>query len=138
MLRFDSGAIATISFADTAPSPWGFEAGMGENPNIGTTQQDMWWITGTKGGIAFPSLTKWGGAQDWSEPAQATPTPVATAIPLDAQLDHFIDVIAGRAAPIIDIPDAAASLKVTRTLEDMLAPIAQPRHNASTKSGEYT
>ena len=52
VLRFESGAIATISFADTAPSPWGFEAGIGENPNIATTGQDMWWITGTRGGIA--------------------------------------------------------------------------------------
>ena len=137
VLRFDSGAIATISFADTAPSPWGFEAGMGENPNIATTGQDMWWITGTKGGIAFPSLTRWGGAADWSQPAQPAATPVPTAIPLDAQLDHFIDVIAGRASPIIDIPDAAASLTVTRQLEDMLAPSAQPPHTATPQSGEH-
>lgn len=137
VLRFDSGAIATISFADTAPSPWGFEAAMGENPNIGTTRQDMWWITGTKGGVAFPSLTHWGGATDWSQPAQPTPTPVPTAIPLDAQLDHLIEVIAGRARPIIDIADAAASLTVARTLEDMLAPAAQPTHNAKTQSGEH-
>ncbi len=126
VLRFDSGAIATISFADTTPSPWGFEAGTGENPNIATTRQDMWWITGTRGGIAFPSLTKWGGATDWSNPAQPTPCPMPNAVPLDAQLDHFIDVIAGRAAPIIDITDAAASLSVTRSLEDLLAPMAQP------------
>lgn len=124
VLRFDSGAIATISFADTTPSPWGFEAGIGENPNIATTHQDMWWITGTKGGVAFPSLTQWGGAADWSEAAQPTANNVPSAVPLDAQLDHFIDVIKGRATPIINIPDAAASLKVTRQLEDMLAPMA--------------
>ncbi len=33
-LQFASGAAASIAFADTTPSPWGFEAGTGENPNI--------------------------------------------------------------------------------------------------------
>ncbi|MEM1352032.1 MAG: Gfo/Idh/MocA family oxidoreductase, partial [Pseudomonadota bacterium] len=64
-LAFENGATGTISFADTAPSPWGFEAGTGENPNIGTTGQDMLWITGTKGAVSFPSMTRWSGS-DWS------------------------------------------------------------------------
>jgi len=37
ILRFASGLCATISFADTAPSPWGFEAATAENPNIAAT-----------------------------------------------------------------------------------------------------
>lgn len=121
VLRFASGLCATISFADTAPSPWGFEAGTGENPNIGTTGQDMWWTTGTAGGIAFPSLTLWGGAQDWGQPAQPQTLSAEATTPLMAQLSHFIDVIAGTADPIIDIDDAAQTLKVTRDLDDLLA-----------------
>lgn len=128
LLRFESGAIATISFADTAPSPWGFEAATGENPNIATTEQDMWWITGTEGGVAFPSLTCWGGAADWSEAPSSATMIAKKVIPLDAQLDHFCDVIEGTAAPIIDIADAAASLAVTRQLEDLLAPEHTPQH----------
>ncbi len=122
LIRFESGAIASISFADTAPSPWGFEAATGENPNIATTGQDMWWITGTQGGVAFPSLTCWGGAADWSEAPLPKAMNAEKVVPLDAQLDHFCDVIEGTARPIIDIEDAAASLAVTRQLEDMLAP----------------
>ena len=121
ILRFDSGLCATISFADTAPSPWGFEAGTAENPNIAATGQDMWWITGTAGGIAFPSLTLWGGAKDWSEPAQPTALSAEKTTPLMAQLSHFAQVIAGDAKPIIDVDDAAQTLKVTRDLEDLLA-----------------
>jgi len=120
ILRFASGLCATISFADTAPSPWGFEAATAENPNIAATGQDMWWITGTRGGIAFPSLTVWGGAQDWSQPAQPQVLAAAQTTPLMAQLTHFADVIAGTATPIIDIDDAAQTLKVTRDLEDLL------------------
>ena len=121
ILRFNSGLCATISFADTAPSPWGFEAGTSENPNIATTSQDMWWITGTMGGISFPSLTLWGGAKDWSEPAQSITLVADTTTPLMAQLTHFTQVIAGTAEPIIDVDDAAKTLKVTRDLEDILA-----------------
>jgi len=119
-LRFERGVTATISFADTAPSPWGFEAGTGENPNIGTTNQDMMWITGTQGGISFPSLTQWNGV-DWGQAAQTVPVDVAVneAVPLAAQLDHFLDVIGG-AAPLIDVADATRTLQVALDIETQL------------------
>ncbi|MEM1073997.1 MAG: Gfo/Idh/MocA family oxidoreductase [Pseudomonadota bacterium] len=120
-LAFASGATGTISFADTAPSPWGFEAATGENPNIGTTGQDMLWITGTKGAISYPSLSLWSGA-DWSNPAQkiSEDCPVLARAPLDAQLDHFVDVIDG-AAPLIDVADATLTLEVALQIEQSLA-----------------
>ncbi len=119
-LAFEHGATATISFADTAPSPWGFEAGTGENPNIGTTGQDMMWITGTGGAISFPSLTLWQGA-DWSSAATRQPTQpeVNDKPPLEAQLDHFIDVMEG-AAPLIDVADASRTLAIAEQIEAQL------------------
>jgi predicted dehydrogenase len=119
-LRFTQGATATISFADTAPSPWGFEAGTGENPNIGTTGQDMMWITGTKGGISFPSLTLWQG-REWGCAAQVAPVDVAVnaAPPLAVQLDHFLDVMDG-ATPLIDVADATRTLQVALDIERQL------------------
>jgi predicted dehydrogenase len=119
-LRFERGVTATISFADTAPSPWGFEAGTGENPNIGTTNQDMMWITGTQGGISFPSLTQWNGV-DWGQAAQTVPVDVAVneVVPLAAQLDHFLDVIGG-AVPLIDVADATRTLQVALDIETQL------------------
>jgi predicted dehydrogenase len=119
-LMFENGATGTISFADTAPSPWGFEAGTGENPNIGTTSQDMMWITGTKGAISFPSMTLWQGT-DWGNAALRMPLEISQNIrtPLDAQLDHFIDVMDG-AAPLIDVADAARTLAVAQDIEEQL------------------
>ena len=38
-LAFENGAVGNVSFSDITPSPWGFEAGTGENPNIGATHQ---------------------------------------------------------------------------------------------------
>lgn len=121
-IGFENGATGTIGFADNSPSPWGFEAGTGENPNIGTTGQDMMWITGTGGAISFPSMTLWAGS-DWSQPAQRQPLEVAqnTKVPLNAQLDHFIDVITGAARPLIDVADATRTLDIALTIQTQLA-----------------
>jgi predicted dehydrogenase len=120
-LQFETGATATISFADTAPSPWGFEAATGENPNIGTTGQDMMWITGTKGGVSFPSLAQWRGVE-WGQAAERVPVEVAVNrdVPLVAQLDHFLEVMDG-AAPLIDVADGARTLEVALEIEAGLA-----------------
>ena len=120
-MRLASGLSATISFADTAPSPWGFEAATNENPHIAETFQDMWWITGTKGGISFPSLTQWGGAEHWGEAAQPQRHEAGSVVPLAAQLDHLIKVIRGVEAPLITVEDAARSLEVTYDIEQILA-----------------
>ena len=129
-LAFENGAVGTITFSDTTPSPWGFEAGTGENPNIGTTKQDMMWITGTKGAISFPSMTVWKGT-DWGtsakpvafEPAQNTRTP------MEAQLDHFVDVINGD-EPLINVADAASTLAIAQELENQLT---APTFNKATE-----
>ncbi|WP_299860083.1 Gfo/Idh/MocA family oxidoreductase [uncultured Roseobacter sp.] len=120
-LAFENGATGTISFADTSPSPWGFEAGTGENPNIGTTGQDMMWIMGTEGAVSFPSMTLWSGT-DWGQPAQRVPVQKAenAKTPLEAQLDHFLDVIDG-AEPLIDVADATRTLDVALQIEGQLA-----------------
>ena len=120
-MLMESGVSATISFADTAPSPWGFEAATNENPHIAETFQDMWWIAGTGGGISFPSLTQWGGAAHWGEAAQPRHHKVGTVTPLAAQLDHFIKVIRGVEDPLITVEDAARSLEVTYHIEQALA-----------------
>lgn len=130
-LMFENGATGTISFADTTPSPWGFEAGTGENPNIGTTSQDMMWITGTKGAISFPSMTLWRG-NDWGRPADPQTLTKAhnQKPPLDAQLDHFIDVMNG-ASPMIDVADATRTLAVAQDIETQLcAQATERRHYA--------
>ena len=119
-LAFENGATGAISFADVAPSPWGFEAATGENPNIGTTGQDMMWITGTKGAISFPSMTLWQGEQ-WGQAAQNVPLKATTNTqnPLDAQLDHFLEVMNGE-SPLIDVADATRTLEIALDIEQQL------------------
>lgn len=121
-LAFANGATGTISFADTSPSPWGFEAATGENPNIGTTGQDMMWIMGTEGAVSFPSMTLWSGSQwDCAAERKEIKVDVNTKSPLAAQLDHFLEVING-ATPLIDVADAMQTLSATLEIETQLSP----------------
>ena len=119
-LGFASGIAASIAFADTTPSPWGFEAGTGENPNIATTGQDNLQIAGTAGAIGFPSMTLWSGAADWSQAPRPDPVAVPDGVPLIAQIDHFANVIAGRATPLVDAADGRRTLAATLQIEDTL------------------
>ncbi|MEM6466129.1 MAG: Gfo/Idh/MocA family oxidoreductase [Pseudomonadota bacterium] len=119
VLRFASGAHGTIAFADTAPSPWGFEAGTAENPNIAASHQDMMWVTGTHGALSFPSLTQWSGSDSWNDPQSTTRLDAPHTVPLDAQLDHFLDVIGG-ADPQITAQDAAKTLALALEIEAQL------------------
>jgi len=116
-LGFANGCTASIVFADTTPTPWGFEAATGENPNIAATGQDMLWIAGSAGAISFPSLTLWSGAADWSETPQARMQSAPTAVPLEQQLSHFCEVMDRRAKPLISAADGRETLAVTLRVE---------------------
>ncbi|MEM6635212.1 MAG: Gfo/Idh/MocA family oxidoreductase [Pseudomonadota bacterium] len=117
VLGFDSGVTVTISFADTTPTPWGFEAGTGESPAIPRTGQDSLRIACTRGGIEFPSLTVWSGAETWNEAPTSSVLQVEEAVPLVRQLEHFAAVIARRAEPIVDARDARKTLEATLRIE---------------------
>ncbi len=121
VMKFEKGCVAAISFTDTAPSPWGFEAGTGENPNIGTTGQDMLWITGTMGGVSFPSMTVWSGASDWSDSAKSQVLSVNKTTPLIAQIDHFCDLMDNKCLPMISAADGKETLNVALQAQAILA-----------------
>ncbi|MEM9429766.1 MAG: Gfo/Idh/MocA family oxidoreductase [Pseudomonadota bacterium] len=121
VLRFASGLIATVAFADTTPTPWGFEAGTGESPTIPKTGQNSLRIAFTKGGVEFPSLTTWSGAADWSEAPIRADVDCPPAVPLVRQLEHFAEVCAG-AQPIVDAEDGRKTLEATLRLEAATLP----------------
>lgn len=91
----------------------------------------MMWITGTQGAISFPSMTLWRGTE-WGQPTQKVPFDrfENTKTPLEAQLDHFIDVMTG-ADPLIDVADATRTLAIAEDIE------AQLRHQAHQGHSRY-
>lgn len=118
-MRLKTGGLVTISVSDSTPGPWSFEAGTAENPNIGSTGEDMMFVSGTTGAVSFPSLTYWGGSPDWSvapNPQKAQPV---EGVPLEIQLDHFLDVIEGKTSSIADAQEGMATLQATLQMEDI-------------------
>lgn len=122
VLSFVSGLIATVAFADTTPSPYGFEHGTGENPNIAHTGENSMHITGTQGAIAFPSLTLWRGGKDWGDAPTPEQLSADDGIPLVRQLEHFARVIAGKEAPINDGASGRRTLELTLDVEKLTLP----------------
>ncbi|MEL6599898.1 MAG: Gfo/Idh/MocA family oxidoreductase [Pseudomonadota bacterium] len=108
-LTFANGALGSFLFSDAAPSPWSFEAATAENPTIAGGGRDVYRIIGTEGALSLPSLTVFEGT-DWSHPVVARSTVLEPVDPLRCQLDHFIEVIAGRTQPICSGADGLAAL----------------------------
>lgn len=126
VLGFEGGLTVTVTFADTTPSPWGFEHGTGENPNIATTGQDSLRVAGTKGAVEFPSLRVWTGAKDWSEAPRAREYPAGSGLPLVLQLEHFARVIEGRETPLNDALSGRRTLEATLEIERQTMPAGLP------------
>jgi predicted dehydrogenase len=119
-LRFASGALGTIAISDVAAGPWSWELTAAENPDYPATGQSCTLISGTDGALELPSLRHWhfGGApKSWYSDLQAELLPYTPENPLDRQISHFADVIAGRALPLISVADAAASLAVVEAIQ---------------------
>ena len=115
-LDFASGALGSFLFSDAAPSPWSFEAATGENPTIAGGGRDVYRIVGTRGALSLPSLTLFEGT-DWAKPVVTHRLDAPVTDPLRAQLDHFVEVIAGRAAPLCSGADGLAALRAALAIQ---------------------
>ncbi|SFI65208.1 Gfo/Idh/MocA family protein [Albimonas pacifica] len=132
VLRFRSGALATALLSSVALSPWGWEAGTGDDEDIARSGEDALRLVGSEGAMSLPSLTYWrhngAGKGDWSRALSRLPLPSPTLDPRAAQLDHFARVARGEAAPLVDADDALMSLAAALAVEEsartgkMLAP----------------
>lgn len=117
LLRFRSGALATIALSDAAPSPWGWEQGTNDNPNITATGEDCYFFAGAEASLAFPSLDIWSHADrkthGWGDPLDKAATPLRPRQALADQLRHFAHVIRGAEPPRVSGQDGLATLAAT-------------------------
>ena len=96
--RMESGALASVLISDAGASPWAFEAATGENPDLAASCEDYLRALGTKGALAFPSLTRWtnedGKEIEWRRALEKFCAPGAAKIdPLLAQINRFATVL---------------------------------------------
>jgi predicted dehydrogenase len=127
-LKFASGALGTFTLSDTVASPRSWEQTSGENTAYARdASQDCYFIAGTQGSLAVPTLHTWThGPESRGEPGWMTPfteknITLETVDPLQAQLDHFCDLVDGQAGPIITVADALQSLLAVEAVRRSIA-----------------
>ena len=125
-LKFVSGALGTFTLSDTTASPRSWEQTSGENlayPRHAT--EDCYFIAGTQGSLAVPTLRKWRYAQEqepgWFTPFQEQTLALDAVDPLAAQLDHFCNLILGNTEPLVSVVDALQSLRSVEAVRQSIA-----------------
>ena len=115
-MRFSSGALGSFALSDRVSSPWSWEYATGENRIVPMIGRNCMRFMGTGSSLDFPNLVHWtyeGGAGDWTQPMSGTKIVCRKIDPFVSQLEHFLDVIDGKSEPLVDVDDAAMSLRAT-------------------------
>jgi predicted dehydrogenase len=119
VLRFDSGAICTITVSDSIVAPWSWEMTAGEYPIYPVTDQSCYLLGGSEGSLSIPDMKLWrhDGAKSWWSPISATTMPRAASDPLINQIAHFADVIRGQVAPLVSAQDGLRTMQVIEAIQ---------------------
>ena len=126
-LKFSSGALGTFTLSDTVASPRSWEQTSGENTAYPRyPSEDCYFIAGTQASMAVPTLRTWAYAHGGEEVGWFTPfveqkLTLEAVDPLAAQLEHFCNVIARTAEPVITVADALQSLRTVEAIRKSIA-----------------
>jgi len=120
VLRFASGALATVIVSDATTSPWCWDMCAGEQGQYPRQDVASHQIMGTHGSLSLPDLGLWQyrGERSWHAELSHEETRVHVADPYTRQLEHFADVIAGQAEPLCSALDGLRTLAATLAVHD--------------------
>jgi len=120
VLKFESGAVATISVSDAIAAPWSWELTAGENSVYPQTNQSSLLIGGTKGSLSIPDMTVWShdGKNSWWSPMSNRSVSHESSDPLVNQLCHFARVISGDETPLVSGLEGMRSLQVIEAIQN--------------------
>ena len=115
VLRFKNGALGTFLLSDQTHSPWSWEQATGENAAFPFSGQNALHFMGTEGSLEFPKLKLWSSdaKPEWRTPLKARELVGAMEDAFINQINHFDQVIQGRAEPRISAQDATDTLRAT-------------------------
>ena len=121
IVRFRSGALATIAVSDATPSPWGWEMATGENPLIPATGENCYRFMGTKASFDFPDIQLWHHAdQDhgaWHDAITVAHSPSVERQAMAEQLKHFCRLVMGDGIACVSGEDGLATLAATEAVK---------------------
>jgi predicted dehydrogenase len=116
LMQFKGGCIGTFFASDSAVSPWTTEQGVGEAVEFPFSGESSYRFVGNQGSLEFPSLVHWAqadGVRNWNEPIRSQRLFAGVIDPYRAQLDHFRDIVRGKAGSLLTAEDGARTLIAT-------------------------
>ncbi len=119
VLRFESGAVCTITVSDSVVSPWSWELTSREYPIYPATNESCYLIGGSEGALSIPDMRLWQheGDTSWWNPIKATAMPVSSSDPLINQIAHFEQVIRGAEDPLVTGKEGLKTLRVVEAIQ---------------------
>ncbi|NVK30987.1 MAG: Gfo/Idh/MocA family oxidoreductase [Gammaproteobacteria bacterium] len=119
-LVFANGTVGTLNLSDSVPAPWSWELSARENPAYPACDGFCYLIGGRDGSLSLPDLKLWHYGEQipsWWNPISRQQFPFEFSDPLQLQLEHFAEVIAGRAQPLVSGAEGLATLKVIEAIK---------------------
>ena len=120
-LRFASGVLGSFMLSDTAACPRSWEQTSQENkayPSYG--DEDCYVISGTNGSLSVPTmrLKTYPRPEDrsWWKEFEVGQVGMLRGDPLKHQIEHFVKVIHGVAAPLVSAQDGLLNLRITEAI----------------------
>lgn len=122
-LRFENGALGTFLLSDTAGSARSWEQTSQENRSYSSyDDEDCYVIVGDMGSLSVPTmrLKTYARKEDrsWWKPFETGVADLDRADPLERQLAHFCDVIAGTAQPLVSVYDSLQNLRIIEAIAE--------------------
>lgn len=120
-LMFESGVLGNFILSDTAACARSWEQTSRENPAYPTYgDEDCYVVSGTLGSLSIPTFRlkhyRDEAQASWWEPFMEEVLNVERKDPLSCQLAHFVEVIYGRAKPLVSAADGLRNLKITEAI----------------------
>ncbi|MDR7304150.1 Gfo/Idh/MocA family protein [Haloactinomyces albus] len=115
IVEFDNGALGSFLISDSVVAPWGWDQATEDDPTFPyRPDSSCYSIAGTTGSLSFPQLAHYyhPGTSDWMQPLSLRYEAKGTGESYTNQLEHFLQIVRGEAAPAVPIADAARTLAV--------------------------
>jgi predicted dehydrogenase len=120
VVRFQSGAFATVAMSDSVPAPWAYEITAGEDPGFPHNNENVLRIMGSKATLCVPQMDFWshpeGRRLGWRGKIEHKKVPIEPGDALARQLTHFCRVMRGEEKPLISGEDGLHSLAAVLAL----------------------